>query len=90
MLGVRTNPSTTCSAFEQACFNSSLSNFDVLKYTPYMPFLKGQLVKKLKQAVRQLEERLQEKPKDKPLKKAVRTFRKDMLPRLQKYETQSA
>ncbi|MNN23696.1 Transposase DDE domain protein [compost metagenome] len=37
-------------------------------------------------AVRQLEEKLQEKPKDKPLKKAVRTLRKDLLPRLQKYE----
>lgn len=42
---------------------------------------------KLEQAVKQLEERLQEKPKDKPLKKAVRTLRKDLLPRLQKYET---
>ncbi|WP_080836728.1 IS1182 family transposase [Cohnella massiliensis] len=45
---------------------------------------------KLEQAVKQLEERLQEKPKDKPLKKAVRTLRKDLLPRLQKYETQEA
>lgn len=45
---------------------------------------------KLEQAVRQLEERLQEKPKDKPLKKAVRTLRKDLLPRLQKYETHEA
>ncbi|WP_310552212.1 IS1182 family transposase [Paenibacillus glufosinatiresistens] len=41
---------------------------------------------KLEQAVKELEERLQEKPKDKPLKKAVRTLRKDLLPRLQKYE----
>ncbi|NGP58031.1 IS1182 family transposase [Paenibacillus thiaminolyticus] len=45
---------------------------------------------KLEQAVKQLEERLQENPKDKPLKKAVRTLRKDLLPRLQKYETQEA
>lgn len=45
---------------------------------------------KLEQAVKQLEERLQEKPKDKPLKKAVRILRKDLLPRLQKYETQEA
>ena len=42
---------------------------------------------KLEVAVKQLEERLQEKPKNKPLKKAVRTLRKDFLPRLQKYET---
>lgn len=45
---------------------------------------------KLENAVKQLEERLQEKPKDKPLKKAVRALRKDLLPRLQKYETQEA
>jgi len=43
---------------------------------------------KLEIAVKQLEERLQEKPKDKPLKKAVRMLRKDLLPRLQKYENQ--
>nr|WP_276353805.1 transposase [Cohnella sp. YIM B05605] len=43
---------------------------------------------KLEQAVKQLEKRLQEEPKDKPLKKAVCTLRKDLLPRLQKYETQ--
>ncbi|MDQ0896706.1 IS1182 family transposase [Paenibacillus sp. V4I7] len=42
---------------------------------------------KLEIAVKQLEERLQENPKDKSLKKAVRTLRKDLLPRLQKYET---
>jgi transposase len=41
---------------------------------------------KLETAVKQLEEKLQEKPKDKPLKKAVRQLRKDLLPRLQKYE----
>ncbi len=45
---------------------------------------------KLEQAVKQVEDRLQEKPKDKLLKKAVRTLRKDFLPRLQKYETQEA
>lgn len=43
---------------------------------------------KLEIAVKQLEERLQEKPKDKPLNKAVRLLRKDLLPRLQKYEEQ--
>jgi len=43
---------------------------------------------KLAAAVQQLEEKLQAKPKDKPLKKAVRTLRKDLLPRLQKYEQQ--
>jgi transposase len=43
---------------------------------------------KLEKAVKQLEERLQGKPKDKPLKKAVRALRKDLLPRLQKYESQ--
>ncbi len=43
---------------------------------------------KLEHAVKQLEERLQEKPKDKPLKKAVRILRKDLLPRLHKYEAQ--
>ncbi|MEW9702983.1 IS1182 family transposase [Paenibacillus sp. SI8] len=42
---------------------------------------------KLENAVKQLEERLQEKPKDNPLKKAVRALRKDLLPRLQKYES---
>ncbi|MBP1156918.1 hypothetical protein ACVLD2_004429 [Paenibacillus sp. PvR052] len=42
---------------------------------------------KLELAVKQLEERLQEKPKDKPLKRALRILRKDLLPRLQKYET---
>ncbi|WP_368086859.1 transposase [Paenibacillus sp. yr247] len=41
---------------------------------------------KLENAVKQLEEKLLEKPKDKPLKKAVRMLRKDLLPRLQKYE----
>ncbi|MCK9860875.1 IS1182 family transposase, partial [Paenibacillus sp. ATY16] len=43
---------------------------------------------KLEQAVQRLESKLQEKPKDKPLKKAVRLVRKDLLPRLQKYEGQ--
>ncbi|GKU76650.1 IS1182 family transposase [Paenibacillus sp. L3-i20] len=43
---------------------------------------------KLEEAVKQLEEQLQEKPKDKPLKKTVRAIRKDLLPRLQKYEVQ--
>jgi len=43
---------------------------------------------KLEAAVQQLEARLQTKPKDKPLKKAVRVLRKDLLPRLQKYEVQ--
>ncbi|MFM9277391.1 IS1182 family transposase [Paenibacillus jiagnxiensis] len=43
---------------------------------------------KLESAVQQLEARLQEKPKDKPLKKAVRVLRKNLLPRMQKYETQ--
>jgi len=42
---------------------------------------------KLEHAVQRLEERLLEKPKDKPLKKAVRVIRKDLLPRLYKYET---
>ncbi|RCW39163.1 IS1182 family transposase [Paenibacillus prosopidis] len=42
---------------------------------------------KLETAVKQLEERLQDKPKNKPLKKAVRVLRKDLLPRLQKYES---
>ncbi|OME78572.1 transposase [Paenibacillus sp. FSL A5-0031] len=41
---------------------------------------------KLETAVKKLEERLQEKPKDKPLKKTVRALRKDLLPRLQRYE----
>jgi transposase len=43
---------------------------------------------KLEAAVQQLEAKLQSRPKDKPLKKAVRSLRKDLLPRLQKYETQ--
>jgi transposase len=46
--------------------------------------------KKLESAVQQLEANLQNRPKDKPLKKAVRALRKDLLPRLQKYETQQA
>ncbi|AJS59739.1 IS1182 family transposase [Paenibacillus sp. IHBB 10380] len=41
---------------------------------------------KLETTVQQLENRLLESPKDKPLKRAVRTLRKDLLPRLQKYE----
>jgi len=41
---------------------------------------------KLEAAVQQLEAKLQTTPKDKPLKKAVRVLRKDLLPRLQKYE----
>ncbi|MUT68650.1 IS1182 family transposase, partial [Paenibacillus sp. NEAU-GSW1] len=45
---------------------------------------------KLEQAVQQLGNKLQEKPKDKQLKKAVRLVRKDVLPRLQKYEDQQA
>ncbi|MGG6314633.1 IS1182 family transposase [Paenibacillus macerans] len=43
---------------------------------------------RLEKAVQQLEEKLQKAPKDKPLKKTVRTLRKDLLPRLQKYEQQ--
>lgn len=43
---------------------------------------------KLEKAVQQLEDKLQNNPKDKPLKKAVRLVRKDLLPRLQKYEQQ--
>jgi len=43
---------------------------------------------KLEAAVQQLEAKLQNQPKDKPLKKAVRALRKDLLPRLQKYESQ--
>ncbi|WP_178024854.1 IS1182 family transposase [uncultured Paenibacillus sp.] len=43
---------------------------------------------KLEKAVHQLEEKLQQAPKDKPLKKAVRTLRTDLLPRLQRYEQQ--
>ncbi|MEK4851349.1 transposase [Paenibacillus sp. FSL H7-0756] len=42
--------------------------------------------KKLEQAVQKLEAELALKPKDKPLKKAVRKLRKDLLPRLLKYE----
>ncbi|BBI32782.1 hypothetical protein KCTCHS21_21810 [Cohnella abietis] len=41
---------------------------------------------KLETAVKQLEISLEEKPKDKPLKKAIRTIRRDLLPRLRKYE----
>ncbi|MFD2412490.1 transposase, partial [Paenibacillus rhizoplanae] len=41
---------------------------------------------KLEQMTQALESQLLEKPKDKPLKKAVRKLRKDLLPRLQKYE----
>ncbi len=41
---------------------------------------------RLERATRELEERLLQKPKDKPLKKAVRKLRKDLLPRLLKYE----
>ncbi|BFH11819.1 IS1182 family transposase [Paenibacillus melissococcoides] len=41
---------------------------------------------KLEKAVEQLEQKLQKQPKNKPLKKAVRLLRKDLLPRLQKYE----
>ncbi len=43
---------------------------------------------KLESAIGQLEAKLQARPKDKPLKKAVRVLRKDLLPRLEKYETQ--
>ena len=43
---------------------------------------------KLEQAVAKLEAKLKEKPTDKPLKKTVRVLRKDLLPRLQKYEAQ--
>lgn len=43
---------------------------------------------KLETAVKKLEETLQQNPADKPLKKAVRVLRKDLLPRLQKYESQ--
>ena len=43
---------------------------------------------KLEKAVAQLEAKLQVNPKDKPLKKTVRILRKDLLPRLQKYEVQ--
>nr|WP_311520036.1 hypothetical protein [Paenibacillus albidus] len=35
-----------------------------------------------------MEAKLQARPKDKPLKKAVRVLRKDLLPRLRKYEVQ--
>lgn len=41
---------------------------------------------KLEEAVQKLEAQLLKKPKDKPLKKAVRKLRKDLLPRLLKYE----
>jgi transposase len=43
---------------------------------------------KLAEATRQLEAKLKEKPKDKPLRRAVRALRKDLLPRLEKYERQ--
>jgi len=39
---------------------------------------------KLEKAVEHLEQKLQKQPKNKPLKKAVRLWRKDLLPRLQK------
>jgi transposase len=42
---------------------------------------------KLETAVKKLELSLQEKPKDKPLKKAISTLRRDLLPRLRKYES---
>jgi transposase len=41
---------------------------------------------KLERAVKSLEEKLEEKPKDKLLKKTVKQLRRDLLPRLQKYE----
>nr|WP_240479669.1 hypothetical protein [Paenibacillus wynnii] len=41
---------------------------------------------KLEQAAQKLEAQLLETPKDKPLKKSVRKIRKDLLPRLLKYE----
>ena len=41
---------------------------------------------KLEEAVQKLEAQLLKKPKDKPLKKAVQKLRKDLLPRLLKYE----
>ncbi|WP_342438712.1 hypothetical protein NSS79_06305 [Paenibacillus sp. FSL L8-0436] len=41
---------------------------------------------KLEQMTQALESQLLEKPKNKPLKKAVRMLRKDLLPRLLKYE----
>nr|WP_229521639.1 transposase [Paenibacillus monticola] len=41
---------------------------------------------KLEQVTQKLEAQLLEKPKDKPLKKVVRKLRKDLLPRLLKYE----
>jgi transposase len=41
---------------------------------------------KLEQVTQKIEAQLLEKPKDKSLKKAVRKLRKDLLPRLQKYE----
>ncbi|MBM6998516.1 IS1182 family transposase [Paenibacillus sp. DXFW5] len=43
---------------------------------------------KLEKAVQQLEEKLKQVPKNKSLKKAVRTLKTDLLPRLQKYEQQ--
>jgi transposase len=41
---------------------------------------------KLEIAVKHLEVSLQENPKDRPLKKAIRSLRRDLLPRLRKYE----
>lgn len=41
---------------------------------------------KLEHLTQALESKLMDKPKDKPLKKAVRKLRKDLLPRLLKYE----
>ncbi len=43
---------------------------------------------KLENIVNQLEQRLTQDPKNKPIRKAVRTIRKDYLPRSQKYEQQ--
>ncbi len=43
---------------------------------------------KLEKVVKKLEDQLKETPQDKPLKKAVRQIRKDLLPRLYKYEKQ--
>ncbi|WP_379141789.1 IS1182 family transposase [Paenibacillus sp. sgz500992] len=42
--------------------------------------------RKLEHLTQALESKLMDKPKDKPLKKAVRKLRKDLLPRLLKYE----
>lgn len=43
---------------------------------------------KLEKAIQSLEAKLQKNPKGKPLKKTVRVLRKDLLPRLQRYESQ--